>query len=226
LFAGGLAVSLGRQDGRVLAADPNVGLMSLYRSIRAGRPPNLIQNMDQYRYNDIRTEYNSRVTSTLHAVEDPKIVDLFYNLNKYGFNGLYRVNQNGMFNVPWNKKTTAQASNWPAYQALFKDWTFLVGGFDNIRIQDGDLVFADPPYDDGFDTYIPGGFSWDDQVRLAHKLAAYDGPVVATNKATDRILDLYASLDFTVSTIEAPRRLACNGNRTPALEMIATRSLK
>jgi DNA adenine methylase len=46
---------------------------------------------------------------------------------------------------------------------------------------------------------------------------------VVSNQATDRILALYRNLDFRVETIEAPRRIACNGNRKPALEMLAFR---
>jgi DNA adenine methylase len=96
-----------------------------------------------------------------------------------------------------------------------------LGDFASLSVEPGDFVYADPPYDVEFTQYSAEGFGWDDQVRLAHWLAALDVPVVASNQATDRILALYSDLGFKVETIQAPRRISCNGDRTPAREMVA-----
>ena len=61
--------------------------------------------------------------------------------------------------------------------------------------------------------------------RDTHTLAVFDRPVVASNKATDRIIDLYKSLGFAIEYIEAPRRIACNGDRKPVTEMLATKNI-
>lgn len=85
------------------------------------------------------------------------------------------------------------------------------------------LFMPTPPYDGAFTRYQAGGFSWADQVRLAEWLAAHPGPVLASNQATPRILSLYGQLGFTLWALPAPRRIACNGDRSPALEMLAAR---
>jgi len=86
-------------------------------------------------------------------------------------------------------------------------------------------VYADPPYDVEFRQYSPDGFSWDDQVRLAQWLARHLGPVVLSNQATERIVRLYEQLGFRLTFLDAPRRISCTGDRSPAREVIATRNL-
>ena len=86
-------------------------------------------------------------------------------------------------------------------------------------------MYADPPYDVEFRQYSPGGFDWHEQERLANWLAAHPGPVVASNQATDKICELYGDLGFTVERIAGPRSISRTGDRTPALEMLASRGL-
>ncbi|MEO8397684.1 MAG: adenine methyltransferase, partial [Chloroflexota bacterium] len=83
----------------------------------------------------------------------------------------------------------------------------------------------DPPYDVQFVNYSKHGFSWDDQIRLAEWLADHKGPVVLSNQATDRVVDLYRRLNYTLIFLDAPRRISCNGNRTPAKEVLAIRGI-
>jgi len=94
-----------------------------------------------------------------------------------------------------------------------------------VSLSKGDFVYADPPYDVEFTHYSQGGFSWDDQVRAAKWLARHRGPVVLSNQATDRIVKLYRKLGYSLTLLDAPRRISCTGDRTPAKEVIATRNL-
>jgi DNA adenine methylase len=86
-------------------------------------------------------------------------------------------------------------------------------------------VYADPPYDVEFTTYSAGGFSWDDQKRTARFLAAHPGPVVISNQATPRIIELYEELGFELNYLDAPRRISCTGDRTAAREVLAIKIL-
>lgn len=72
-----------------------------------------------------------------------------------------------------------------------------------------------------FTTYSPGGFSWDDQQRTAELLAKHSGPVVISNQATPRIIELYKKLGFELSYLAGPRRISCTGDRTAAREVLA-----
>jgi DNA adenine methylase len=62
-------------------------------------------------------------------------------------------------------------------------------------------------------------------VRLAGWLAQHPGPVVLSNQATGRIVDLYAGLGFALEHLRAPRSISCTGDRTPAREVLALRNL-
>ena len=72
-----------------------------------------------------------------------------------------------------------------------------------------------------FTQYSQDGFTWDDQVRTAEWLSQHKGPVVLSNLATPWIVKLYKSLGFRLRYLEAPRRISCNGDRTPAKEVLA-----
>ena len=62
-------------------------------------------------------------------------------------------------------------------------------------------------------------------MRLAEWLANHPGPVVLSNQATDRVKKLYRKHGFKLTLREAPRMISCNGDRTKAMEVIATRGL-
>ena len=88
-----------------------------------------------------------------------------------------------------------------------------------------DFVYADPPYDVPFTAYSAGGFDWDDQRRLVAWLDRHPGPIVLSNQATDRILELYRAHGFDCRILDAPRAISCTGDRSPAREVLAIRGL-
>ncbi len=100
-----------------------------------------------------------------------------------------------------------------------------MGGFDTLPVEPDDFIYADPPYDVEFVSYSKDGFTWADQVHLAEWLAQHPGPVVLSNQATDRIVQLYERLGFALRFLESPRRISCNGDRTPAREVLAVRGI-
>ena len=98
--------------------------------------------------------------------------------------------------------------------------------FELIPTSANDFIYADPPYDVEFRQYSKEGFNWKDQVRLAHWLARFQGPVVASNQATERIVELYDSLGFQIKILDAPRMISCTGDRSKAKEMLAIKNIK
>ena len=76
-------------------------------------------------------------------------------------------------------------------------------------------------YESEFTTYSAGGFSWEDQKRTAELLAQHPGPVVISNQATPRIVELYGDLRFELNYLDGPRRISCTGDRTAAREVLA-----
>jgi DNA adenine methylase len=147
-------------------------------------------------------------------------------LNRTGFNGLCRFNAKGEFNVPIGRyKTINYTFDFVKYKKPLQNWEFWAGDFSQVQIQTDDFIYADPPYDVEFTTYSPGGFSWNDQVRLANWLDTHIGPVVTSNQATDRIINLYRQKGFEIIILDAPRKISSNGDRTPASEMLAIKNV-
>lgn len=218
-FCGGLAVSLGLQPDRALLNDVNPHLVNFYQQLQKGLLFCDDLENNSFSYYEARKEFNSRARA---GYQEKRDAVLFYYLNRTGFNGLCRLNAKGEFNVPFGKfKKINYIQDFTHYKASLERWTFTCGDFEKITIQPDDFIYADPPYDTPFTQYSAGGFSWDDQVRLVKWLVKHPVPVIASNQATDRILDLYRSHGFEVATLPAPRRISCNGDRSPALEMFA-----
>jgi DNA adenine methylase len=176
---------------------------------------------DEVFYYDCRERFNDLISSQKY--QNKEAAQLFYYLNRTGFNGLCRFNQKGCFNVPFGKyKKINYKQDFSDYKSVFQNWSFYCSDFEKLKIQTNSFIYADPPYDVEFRQYSAGGFSWDDQVRLAEWLVKQKVPAIASNQATPRILDLYTKLGFEIKTLPAPRRISCNGDRTPAIEMLAT----
>jgi DNA adenine methylase len=104
-------------------------------------------------------------------------------------------------------------------------WRFTTGDFEAMVLEPDDFVYADPPYDVEFTQYSKEAFGWDEQVRLAKWLSNHPGPVVLSNQKTKRVVELYRRLGFRLRFMDAPRMISCNGDRTKAVEVIATRNL-
>ena len=223
-FVGGMAVALGLQPQQALLNDTNEHLINFYQWLQRGLTISKQLKNDRDLYYAFRQEFNQLVDDNLSTSRDS--AELFYYFNRTGFNGLCRFNRRNHFNVPFGRyKTINYVTDFADYRPVLNSWLIQAGDFATIDIDDSDFIYADPPYDVEFTAYSAGGFDWEEQVRLAEWLAVHNGPVVASNQATDRICSLYRELGFSIEIFPAPRRISCNGDRTPALEMLATKGL-
>jgi len=158
--------------------------------------------------------------------DSKEAASLFYYLNRTCYNGLCRFNRKGEFNVPFGQyKKISYATDFSEFVRAFAHWEFMCADFEKVPLEADDFVYADPPYDVEFTQYSKEDFNWDDQVRLAERLAQHPGPVVLSNQATDRIRELYRKLGYVVTILNAPRLINCTGDRTPAQEVLAIRNL-
>lgn len=219
-FCGGLSVALGLMPDRALLNDVNPALINFYQQLKSGLSLDIELANDEQLYYTHRQRFNALSDENSH-----ERAQLFYYLNRTGYNGLCRFNQSGGFNVPFGRyKTINYIEDFSIYQPLLSQWLFSAVDFEALQLEPGDFIYADPPYDVPFRQYSRQGFDWDDQVRLAHWLAAHDGPVVLSNQATPRIRELYGDLGFKLRFLQAPRRISCKGNeRQHVREVLATR---
>ena len=223
-LCGGLAVTLGLMPKRALLSDINPHPINFYKWIKKGLVLTLRMRNDRDAYYACRERFNALIASGKETTSDA--AQLFYYLNRTGYNGLCRFNSKGLFNVPFGRyKTINYVSDFLEYKKTFAGWSLRCGPFESVPLAPDDFIYADPPYDVEFTQYSRQGFSFDDQKRLAAWLARHPGPVVLSNQATPRILQLYEDSGFTIKTLDAPRMISCTGDRTPAKEVLATRGI-
>ena len=152
-------------------------------------------------------------------------------LNKACFNGLYRVNSKGEFNVPFGKKTkvnTYEGSNLNliSYYLTNNQITILNEDFESSvsTAKKGDFIYFDPPYDSDtstFNSYTEDGFGKEEQVRLARvfkELSDRGCYVMLSNHNTKLINELYS--DFNIHIIEAKRNINANGKKRGKVEEV------
>jgi DNA adenine methylase len=223
-FCGGLAVALGLLPSRALLNDANPHLINFYRWVQKGLRIDLPMENNVDLFYGHRARFNALVARG--KTRSRESAELFYYLNRTGFNGLCRFNRQGEFNVPFGRYTRiGYVRDFLAYRELLAHWTFTNTELERVPLKRGDFVYADPPYDVEFTQYAKNGFSWDDQQRTAEWLTTHDGPVVLVNQATPRVEKLYRRLGYEVRFLDAPRRISCTGDRTPAREIMGTRNL-
>lgn len=223
-FVGGLGVALYVHPEKALLNDINQHVINFYRWLQRGLVVTITLENDSDLYYKHRSRLNELIRQGKERSQEAAM--LFYYLNRTGFNGLCRFNRKGEFNVPFGRyKTINYIKDFSAYAEVLRRWEFTSVDFEALSVGEEDFIYADPPYDVEFTSYSSVEFTWQDQVRLARWLASRPGPVVASNQATSRILELYDDLGFHIEIVEAPRRISSNGNREPALEMLAWRNL-
>jgi DNA adenine methylase len=224
-FCGGLAVTLGLNPHRALLNDVNPHVINLYRWLKRGLDTSETMENNSAAYYAARVRFNHLLQNG--ESESAEAASLFYYLNRTGYNGLCRFNNQGGFNVPFGRYKTIgyHRIEFSKYKPVFARFEFTNTDFAALPLNDDDFIYADPPYDVEFTQYSKGGFGWEEQERAAKWLSKHAGPVVLSNQWTDRIVKLYKSLGFKVSALQAPRLISCTGDRTPAKEVLATRNL-
>lgn len=223
-FCGGLAIALGLQPLKAQLNDVNPHLINFYRQLQRG----LQFDLEMHNNADVFYQHRERFNELVRAnrFRTKQAAQLFYFLNRTCFNGLCRFNQSGEFNVPFGRyKRIRYAQDFLPYSSLLKRWSFGNKDISAMKFKSGDFIYADPPYDVEFTAYSAGGFSWDDQIRTAGLLSRHDGPVVISNQATKRVVDLYKDHGYKVRFLDGPRRISRTGDRTAAREVLATKGL-
>jgi DNA adenine methylase len=223
-FCGGLAMALGLQPRDALLNDINPHLMNFYIQVQRGLEITIPARREKKLFYQHRTQFNQLIREG--KAQTALAAQLFYYLNRTCYNGLCRFNQSGEYNVPFGSYTTINyVKDFHKYREVFSQWTFTNLDLEALFLKRGDFIYADPPYDVEFTSYSAGGFSWKDQVRTANWLAAHNGPVVLSNQATPRIIELYTDLGFDLEFFAAPRRISCTGDRTAAREVLAKKGV-
>ena len=236
-FIGGGALFFDLAPKNAVINDSNSELMNVYTVMcsdeKYSKMCNLLNNYEvknsEEFYYEIRNKDRNR--EKYDKLNDyTKAARTIY-LNKACFNGLYRVNSKGEFNVPYNKKTSVNTYD---KENLLVVHMYLV--MNNVKLlnidfeealstaKEGDFVYIDPPYDQinaSFTSYTESGFGKDEQRRLARVYKELDKrgvKVMLSNHNTELINELYK--DYNIHVIEAKRNINSNGKKRGKVEEV------
>lgn len=208
---------------RFLIADSNEELMSAYRAIR-DHVDDVVAKLETHAMMHGEEHYYAvRARVPRSAVERAA---RFIYLNRTCYNGLYRVNRKGQFNVPIGRYANPRIvdrENLLAVATALASTDLRACDFGDIAAEcgDGDLVYLDPPYDplsetSRFTSYTREGFHREEQERLAasfEAMARRGAFVILSNSDTELIRELYTALTPApvIGEVEVPRAINSKG---------------
>ena len=206
-FIGGASIFLHLKSNNFIQneaylSDSNVELINAYQVIK-DMPELLIEELKTYLNRDnfyYQMRANAPNTNLLKAAR-------FIYLNRTSFNGIYRENSNGDYNVPFGRRSLSELFEYDSileFSRILQSVTLVSCDFEDslLNINEGDLVFLDPPYtvaheNNGFIKYNKKIFSWEDQERLKNYIVEIINRgafYILTNAAHISIENLYTNI--------------------------------
>ena len=238
-FVGGGSLSLFLEHNKTSLNDLNAELINVYLMIK-NNPKELIDELKIHAKNHCKDYYykirNLDRTPSFKKMSDLKKAARVIYLNRTCFNGLYRVNSKGYFNVPVGYSTSKKTEmvfteriksiskflNKPNVELTNCDFEEAVS-----KAKKGDYVYFDPPYDyepSGFTSYTSSGFEHKDLLRLrdlCKKLIAKGVHIIVSNNATKYVNKIFKSEEFNLKYIDVQRHISAkNSGRRKVREVL------
>jgi DNA adenine methylase len=213
-------------------SDINEELIVTHRAIRALLPA-VLRCIEELKPLEVTAETYYRIRAS-KPQSQAEIAARFLYLNKTCYNGLYRANKNGEFNVPWGKKDKwiVDTENLIAVCRSFDQTYLCTQHFTEAlnSVKKGEVVYLDPPYfpvskTASFVGYSKDGFTYEDQVKVASefaRLANMGVCVIASNADLDIVRKLYGDVKgVQMKTLMVPRNINSKGaGRAPVPELL------
>lgn len=230
-FFGGGAMFFALQPENAVIADSNPELINMYRQV-ASNVEDVIKYLRTYE-NTSEMFYAVRSLEWTALPKAEAAARTIY-LNRTCFNGLYRVNKQGRFNVPFGRYKNPKICDEEGLRAaseVLKKAEILCGDYILVLehyAQPGDFVFLDPPYlpiseYSDFKRYTKEQFYEEDHIELAkmvmtlHERGCH---IILTNSNHPLVHELYAP--FTIEVIQTKRHISCNGSTRKGEDVIVT----
>lgn len=238
-FVGGAAVLLGVSPVQAFVNDVNEQLVNLYQQLKNAVESVIakVNEMDampctKELYYAVREQYNGKIANKDF---DAECAALMIWINKHCFNGLYRVNSKGLFNVPYNNKIKGKSideNNIRVISDYLKkaDITITCLDFEKAcdSVEKGDFVYFDSPYvpesiTASFTDYTMDGFTLADHERLAALFRRLDGigaKVMLSNNDVPLVRELYEG--YNMQSLDVNRMINRNANKRTGREVLIT----
>lgn len=243
VFGGGASVSLLASDyfDKVVFNDTNEELVNLYK-VAQNNLKELLKTIDNHvKYHSKEYYYKIRAmdrAENYYSISNLEKAARFLYLNKTCYNGLYRVNSNGYFNVPigrqnkisiYDQKTIEEfATKFKSIEILNEDYSVAI-----LNAKRGDVVYFDPPYDkinnDSFIGYNGKPFDKFDQKRLSKDIETLTDKgvyVIFSNAATPRIKELYKRFINEKSYVDVRRMIASKKEGRSIIQEVLADNIK
>ena len=210
-------------------SDINSELITSYNIVKSNAEE-LIVLLKRYEieYQKSPSEYYYQLRDVIRPKNDIEKAARFIALNRTCYNGLYRVNSKGLFNVPWGKYKDPVICNSKNLRNVSlalqrSDAIIQVSDYKEILLKnakEGDFIYLDPPYRPSsstayFTKYTDTGFNDKDQRDLANifeELTKRKCKVMLSNSNTPLIRDLYSKLAKDIREVNAIRAINCKGS--------------
>ena len=233
-FIGGGALFFELSPKKAIINDSNQELMNVYQVLcDHDKYTKMCKLLNKYEANHSEEQYyeirNKDKEKSFNRLSDYKKAARTLYLNKACFNGLYRVNSKGQFNVPFNKNKKVNTYDGENLLTIhmylnMNDITIQSMDFEECvkTAQKGDFVYFDPPYDSDtttFNSYTEEGFGKEEQRRLAKVFKELDSRgvyVMSSNHNTLLVNELYK--DYNIHIIEAKRSINSKGTKRGNVE--------
>ena len=236
-FVGGGAVIFELLPTNALINDINKALINAYMQICNAPEAFLaaVKQLDEAMWEDgkkyyysLREHYNDKL---MKAEYDVELAALFVFINKHCFNGLYRVNGKGLFNVPYNnsRRTSVDESIIMEVSRYLQGITIMDGDFEEAceGAGQGDFVFIDSPYaplnPTSFESYTKEGFDIESHRRLSNlfdKLTNRGCYCMLTNHNTELINELYSGKGYRRDVVSVKRMINSDASKRVGEEII------
>lgn len=231
-FLGSAAIFFSLRPDEAVLADVNKDLIDCYVALRDDW--STVEELLKIHHISHSHDYYYGVRATNPKSSANRAARFIY-LNRTCWNGLYRVNLNGKFNVPKGTKTKVllETDNFQSISKLLRNVEFINADFEvSLRkAQKGDFIFADPPYTvkhnfNGFVKYNETMFCWEDQLRLSECLisASQRGcQILIMNANHPSIVNLYKH-DFELMPLTRFSRIAASSANRGIYEELAIKN--
>jgi DNA adenine methylase len=217
-FCGGAALFFQLAPKRAVLSDTNTELINCYRQIK-NDPESVISALRSFR----NSEGSYYAVRDMHPRIDSRRAARILYLTTLAFNGIYRVNLRGEFNVPYGYKTHLEPCDVQRIRSaskLLQCARLFVADFEDVtaEVTPRDLIYFDPPYtvahgNNGFLKYNERILLWEDQLRLAcvATAAADRGcKVIVSNADHPSVRKLYSR--FTMERVPRPSVMAASAS--------------
>lgn len=239
-FVGAGAVLFDLQPKKAVINDINGELVNVYNVIK-NNVEELIEDLKTHK-NESEYFYSIRDLDRQSVYKDlspVKKASRIIFLNKTCYNGLFRVNSHGQFNVPFGKYKNPEIVNENVLRAVHtylneNDVIILNEDFSSAvsTAKKGDFVYFDPPYDPVSDTssftgYSLDGFNREDQLRLRDLCVSLDSKGVKfllSNSATDFIIEKYEEKGFIIERVSATRNINSIATKRGKIDEVLVRN--